>query len=119
MKKNTYKNQLVKTTIFQDGTQTEVQISRDDKKHMTLDEIRNIYDGIVEQSIKKGENIRVLVRGTGQTNRGFTIKGYDDEFMTDEAFEDYWGNIVKNSDKFDDFFNASFIVWKTKNVAKK
>jgi len=102
-----------------DTIQTTVQISRENKKHMTLDEIRKLFIGMEERASKNGDVVRILVRGMDPYMGGHTLKGFKEDFMSDEEFEDYWGNNVKQANKFNDFFNATITIWKLKKVEKK
>jgi hypothetical protein len=68
--------------------------------------IREFYNK-VKSTLPEGS--KVIVRGMNIV-RGTTLKGYNDDFMTDEQFEEYARGKVKNVAKFNVFKNFTITV---------
>jgi hypothetical protein len=68
--------------------------------------IREFYNK-VKSTLPEGS--KVIVRGMNIV-RGTTLKGYNDDFMTDEQFEEYARGKVKNVEKFNVFKSFTITV---------
>jgi hypothetical protein len=68
--------------------------------------IREFYNK-VKSTLPEGS--KVIVRGMNIV-RGTTLKGYNDDFMTDEQFEEYARGKVKDVEKFNVFKNFTVTV---------
>ena len=65
-------------------------------EYFTQNKIRNFYNK-VKSTLPEGS--KVIIRGMNIV-RGTTLKGYNDDFMTDEQYEEYARGKVKDVEKF-------------------
>ncbi len=105
-----YKSKVLQTRVFTDVNERTVQIHRDDEETMGLEEIQEIVQGLQDAAEKKGQKIRILVRGLSPIGM-FTLKGYNDEFNV-EQLEDYYQNRVQLVSKFATFSQLQITIEK-------
>ncbi len=97
---------------FGDSTEKTFQINKSDGKSMiTPEEIRKIVTSIEKQAEKKGDKIRLMIRGLNGTRR-FTLKGFDEELNVMDD-DEYFEGKAKDVTKFTDFFQVQITVEKT------
>jgi hypothetical protein len=87
------------------------KITRKDKQmNIRPKDIINLVNEIESQAKKKGETIRVMIRGLNGV-RMFTLKGYDTELnVLDE--EEYFDSKVRDATKFSDFSQLQVSIMK-------
>ena len=92
-----YKSVITETKNFANVTETTMQISRANGRGIDVDEFENIYAGLRQKT-----NSKLVVRAlNGQ--RWFTFKGYSDDELNIDSFEDYYKNKVSETGKFENF----------------
>jgi hypothetical protein len=103
-KASRYNTWINETREHQHSTETRMQITRKGKKQINVDELFGIFNGLKKN--KKGSQfiIRAL---NGQ--RWFTFKGYEDEDLNVQNFEEYYNNRVKDTGKFEMFSQIEII----------
>lgn len=92
-----YRSVITDTKQFSNVTETTMQISRTNNKGINVDEFKKIYAGI-----RQGTDSKLVIRGlNGQ--RWFTFKGYKDDELNIDDFEEYYENKVSETGKFKNF----------------
>jgi hypothetical protein len=93
---------------FGNSVQTTIQIGKNDKSKISLDEVSQIID-----RFKQG-GARILVRALN-IERWQTLKGFDEEFDS-ESFVEYYANKVEEEaiEKFTEFPQIQISVIKIK-----
>ena len=98
-KKPKYKMRVKKVRDFVGARETTIKISRPNKsKHLDVWEMRSILANMQ----KSLPGAQFMVRGMNAQHM-FTFKGYDDEELKIEEFEDYYENKVSDPTKFEKF----------------
>ena len=98
-KKPKYKMRVKKVRDFAGARETTIKISRPSKlKHLDVWEMRSILANMQ----KSLPGAQFMVRGMNAQHM-FTFKGYDDEELKIEEFEDYYENKVSDPTKFEKF----------------
>jgi len=94
-----YTKTVTDTKDFSGCVETTLRISRSSKEEIDVDDLENIFTGI-KKSL--APNTKLVIRAlNGQ--RWFTFKGYDDEYLQIDSFEDYYKNKVADTHKFEKF----------------
>jgi hypothetical protein len=60
------------------------------------------------------ENAKMIIRGLNIL-RDTTLKSYDDNFMTEDEYDNYSKGKVKDSSKFDKFYNFTITIIQPNN----
>jgi hypothetical protein len=98
-KKPKYKMRVKQVRDFAGARETTIRISRPNKsKYLDVWEMRNMLANMQ----KSLPNAQFMVRGMN-AQFIFTFKGYDDEDLNVEEFEDYYENKVSDPIKFEKF----------------
>ena len=98
-KKPKYKMRVKNVRDFAGARETTIKISRPSKsKHLDVWEMRSILANMQ----KSLPGAQFMVRGMNAQHM-FTFKGYDDEELKIEEFEDYYENKVSDPTKFEKF----------------
>ena len=98
-KKPKYKMRVKNVRDFAGARETTIKISRPSKsKHLDVWEMRSILANMQ----KSLPGAQFMVRGMNAQHM-FTFKGYDDEELNIEEFEDYYENKVSDPTKFEKF----------------
>jgi len=98
---------------FVASTQKTLQLSRNDKKNMTIKEIITIVKGLEEVAKQDGLGTQMLVKGLGPSGE-FTLKGWNEPLKTIDEYIDYFNNNVKVPIKFDSFYNIQVSIFSAK-----
>ena len=98
---------------FAASSQKTIQISRNDKKPMTIKEIVDIVNGLETAAKNKGVGTQILVKGLGP-DREHTLKGFNEPLKTTEQYLQYFESDVKDSSKFDSFYNIQITIASSK-----
>jgi hypothetical protein len=77
------------------GTKTQIQISRKNKKNMTFEEIKKLYEKMMEEAHEENENIDIVITGLN-IQKWTTLKGFGRDMISLEDFDDYYVNSVKD-----------------------
>ena len=94
-----YKTKVTQVRNFPGAKETTVKIYRPSKSlYIDVWEMKNILTNMQ----KLRPNAQFMVRAMNNAQM-FTFKGYDDEELKIEEFEDYYENKVRDSDKFKKF----------------
>ena len=105
-----YNKQILKTVKIGKVQQTTVQMSRNDKKMLSMDEIAEISKSIQTQADKKNEKIKIMIRGLN-IDKWYTLKSFHSDLNPDEV-DDYLEGLVHDTHKFKDFFQIHLTVYK-------
>ena len=81
-------------------------------KKMDGEDVEIILKGLEETAEKKGEKIKILIRGLNP-QKMTTLKGYSENYST-EDLDDYYDGRVENPEKFKEFFFLEFTIIKNK-----
>ena len=117
-KKHTYKSKMTSEREFPGAIERTIQISRANRqKQIDVDEVHTI---LTSMQSKLGSSTKIMVRGMN-AQRMFTFKGFNDEEMNIEDFDEYYMNhndSVKSLDKFDKFSFVQIIALMEKPKVK-
>ena len=92
--------------------QTTISIKRKDgKPQIDVPELKALYEGLINEAKKKGDNIQVVVRAKN-IEKMHTFKGWNDPNINIESFEDYLDGRVKETEKFEKFYEIQFTIKK-------
>ena len=92
---------------------------KDKKKQIDVPELEQIYEGLVNEFEESGETVKILVRAQN-IDKIYTFKGFDDDGLNIESFEDYLQGKVRDTTKFEKFSELQFtILQKVKPKKKK
>ena len=105
-----YNKQILKTVKIGKVQQTTVQMSRNDKKMLSMDEIAEISKSIQTQADKKNEKIKIMIRGLN-IDKWYTLKSFHSDLNADEV-DDYLEGLVHDTHKFKYFFQIHLTVYK-------
>ena len=108
-----YKQDVRGEENFAASAQKTIQISRNDKKPMTIKEIVDMVKALETDATNKGVGTQILVRGLGP-DREHTLKGFNEPLNSVEHYLDYFNNNVKDSTKFDSFYNIQITIASSK-----
>ena len=108
-----YKSVITETKNFANVTETTMQISRTDGKGIDVDEFENFYAGI-----RRNTDSKLVVRALNN-QRWFTFKGYSDDELNIDSFEDYYKNKVSETGKFENFSIIQITSLKSNKKIKK
>jgi hypothetical protein len=108
-----YNSVITEIKNFSNVTETTMQISRTNGKGIDVDEFENIYAGI-----RRNTDSKLVVRAlNGQ--RWYTFKGYSDDELNIDSFEDYYKNKVSETGKFENFSIIQITSLKSNKKNKK
>ena len=117
-KKHTYKSKMTSEREFPGAIERTIQISRANRqKQIDVDEVHTI---LTSMQSKLGPTTKIMVRGMN-AQRMFTFKGFNDEEMNIEDFDEYYINnnsAVKSLDKFEKFSFVQIIALMDKPKVK-
>ena len=101
------KKELV-STVTTIGFTKKTFVFRPEKENQVFDfkSAHKVYNKFLESV---PENSKVVVRGLNIL-RDTTLKGFDDEFIDEDAYDDYTKGKVANVDKFKYFYNLTITV---------
>jgi hypothetical protein len=101
------KKELV-STITTIGFTKKTFVFRPEKENQVFDfkSAHKVYNKFLESV---PENSKVVVRGLNIL-RDTTLKGFDDEFIDEDTYDDYTKGKVANVDKFKYFYNLTITV---------
>ena len=101
------KKELV-STVTTIGFTKKTYVFRPEKENQVFDfkSAQKVYNKFLESV---PENSKVVVRGLNIL-RDTTLKGFDDEFIDEDAYDDYTKGKVANVDKFKYFYNLTITV---------
>ena len=101
------KKELV-STVTTIGFTKKTYVFRPEKENQVFDfkSAQKVYNKFVESV---PENSKVVVRGLNIL-RDTTLKGFDDEFIDEDTYDDYTKGKVANVDKFKYFYNLTITV---------
>ena len=92
-----YNSVITETKNFSNVIKTTIQISRTNGKNIGVDEFENIYAGI-----RRNTDSKLVVRALNG-HHWYTFKGYSDDELNIDSFEDYYKNKVSETGKFKNF----------------
>jgi hypothetical protein len=84
-----------------------VRIAKKTNKTMSVDEVRQFYDTLIENGTE-AEKINITVKTID--GRSLTLKHYDDDDIKPWDDEEYTKNKVKDNTKFREFLFVDFIL---------
>jgi hypothetical protein len=86
----------LKKRVFSDGSvKTTIKFTKGKNKEFKIDDVRDLYTQLQE----KNKNAKYCI--TGMTPLGLrTFKGFDDDFIEDDALLSYYAGYVKSDAKF-------------------
>ena len=101
------KKELV-STVTTIGFTKKTFVFRPEKENQVFDfkSAHKVYNKFLESV---PENSKVVVRGLNIL-RDTTLKGFDDEFIDEDTYDDYTKGKVANVDKFKYFYNLTITV---------
>ena len=101
------KKELV-STVTTIGFTKKTYVFRPEKENQVFDfkSAQKVYNKFLESV---PENSKVVVRGLNIL-RDTTLKGFDDEFIDEDTYDDYTKGKVANVDKFKYFYNLTITV---------
>jgi hypothetical protein len=99
---------------FPTFTQKTLQISKRNQGKITLEEVMELAVGLEKIGEKQGEHVQMLIRGLGP-DRMHTLKGFDEDLKTLDDYEEYFNNNVKDTVKFESFYQLQITIFSTKN----
>ena len=101
------KKELV-STVTTIGFTKKTYVFRPEKENQVFDfkSAHKVYNKFLESV---PENSKVVVRGLNIL-RDTTLKGFDDEFIDEDTYDDYTKGKVANVDKFKYFYNLTITV---------
>ncbi len=101
------KKELV-NTVTTIGFTKKTYIFRPEKENQVFDfkSAQKVYNKFIETV---PDNSKVVVRGLNIL-RDTTLKGFDDEFIDEDIYDDYTKGKVANADKFKYFYNLTITV---------
>ena len=101
------KKELV-STVTTIGFTKKTYVFRPEKENQVFDfkSAQKVYNKFLESV---PDNSKVVVRGLNIL-RDTTLKGFDDEFIDEDAYDDYTKGKVANVDKFKYFYNLTITV---------
>ena len=89
------------------------KISRSNGKSIGVDEFENIY-----ANLRSKTDSKMVIRALNGM-RWFTFKGYSDDELNIDSFEEYYKNKVSETGKFKDFSIIQITSLKTRPKIKK
>jgi hypothetical protein len=113
---NIYKKEIVKDRILglkQNLREITVSIAREDKKTISMKELKDLYDDVYNKSKKEYPECKMLVRALNPI-QWFTLKNYSDDTIQSENIDDYLQNNLHDTKKFDQFFQIQFMMIRNK-----
>ena len=97
----------VKTVIHETFTKKTITIRPDkDNQLFTRNQIKDYCE---KQMLKLGINDKMLVTGLNIL-RNSSLKGYEDDFMDDEAWNEYCNSKVRDGTKYDKFYSFTITI---------
>ena len=101
------KKELV-STVTTIGFTKKTYVFRPEKENQVFDfkSAQKVYNKFLESV---PDNSKVVVRGLNIL-RDTTLKGFDDEFIDEDTYDDYTKGKVANVDKFKYFYNLTITV---------
>lgn len=116
IKKTKYVQKIIQTRTFSKTTEKTIQITRNNKhKEMDVDEMHNILTGL---QTRLGSDAKIMVRGMN-AQRFFTFKGFNDEELNVDDFDEYYKNKVEDEEKFAMFSMIQITVLQPNNLKIK
>jgi hypothetical protein len=100
---------------FKTAKEKVIQLSRNDKKPMTIQEVMDITKNLQKAGEDDNLHTKLVVRGLGPT-RMYTLKGYEDDLKTMDDYENYFSNVA-SSIKFNKFSQLQINIY-TSSIAK-
>jgi hypothetical protein len=82
-----------------------IQVSRKDNKQMSLDQVKNIYEGLTTKGL---ESSKIMIRGLNDL-RFTTLKGKNQDNI--DFDDDYYNNKVLDKNKFQNYFQIQIYVY--------
>ena len=108
-----YNSVITDTKNFANVTETTLQISRTNGRGIDVDEFQNIYAGLRQKTDSK-----LVVRALNG-HHWYTFKGYSDDELNIDSFEDYYKNKVSETGKFENFSIIQITSLKSNKKIKK
>jgi hypothetical protein len=97
----------VKTLVTPNYTKKTITI-RPNKQNQLFSR-KQIKESCQKQMLKLGINDRMTVRGLNIL-RNSSLKSYEDDFMDDDAWDDYCKSKVRDSSKYDKFYSFTITI---------
>jgi hypothetical protein len=97
----------VKTLVTPNYTKKTITIRPD--KNNQLFTRKQIKEYCQKQMLKLGIDDRMTVTGLNIL-RNSSLKGYDDDFMNDDAWNEYCNSKVRDSSKYDKFYEFTITI---------
>jgi hypothetical protein len=94
-------NNIVTTTnVFKKGKNKDIESN----------EVRALYKEFRKKALKDDPNAKILIRVDNPLQDHFTLKGFQEEDLNFEDYDEYLSNRVKDPSKFAKFTNIAFVV---------
>jgi hypothetical protein len=103
--------QIGKTMQLKKMKESVFHVNLKDGKLMKLIDIENLVKATEQGAAKRGEHIRILIRGTNGA-KTFTLKGYDEDLEA-KYVDDYYLGKVKDASKFSKFYSLQVHIQKS------
>jgi hypothetical protein len=94
---------------LKNSTQKTLQVSRNDKKLIDIDEVIKLTTGLQGIGDSQDKNTSLLIRG--ESIAGWTtIKGFDEDLKSIDDYLEYYSNRVKSTGKFNGFYQLQVTI---------
>jgi len=100
---NKYNMNLTEIKETTNAFQRTINLHRKDKKPIEINEIKKMYEKFIPAGTK------CIIRGLNNV-QWYTLKNLAEDNLNLQSYEDYWINKVKDSTKFEKFFQLSITV---------
>jgi hypothetical protein len=98
-------------------TETTINVFKTGKnKDLESNEVRKLYKEMTKKILKDDPKARLLVRVDNALQNKWTLKGFEDDDLDFEDYEEYFENRVKDTSKFSKFTNIAFVVQTENNM---
>ena len=104
-----YKKEVRQSEEFKNSSQKTLQISRVDKKMISVEDVIKLANGLMEIGDKEGKKTSLLIRGMNSAGET-TLKAFDEPIDSVEDIIDYYNNHVKSIAKFDHFYQLQVTI---------
>lgn len=106
--------QTIKNEKFGKMDYYTLKITPKNKVDFEIDDVNNALQATISNLEKKKKRFQTLVSVKTPTHSHWTLKGFNDDDINVEEYEDYWSSRVRNTKKFEKF-DAIYISMKVFN----
>ena len=114
-----FKKSVPKKVNLGNTIQTSVTVTKTgNNKNIEGNELTKLYKEFEKNAIKADPNAQICVYASTPLQDYWNLKGYQDDDLRFEDYDEYFVNRVKDESKFEKFTDLTFIVKVTNNNKK-